>query len=249
MSFHIQADKLAALIRLTRFATTTDNSRYAVDAVQVEVDAQTVRMIATDGHRLAVAEVAEDTGLEQQGFVEATETGLIPTDALPKLDKVKGDVLIDLAGRWIEVEGKRTKWAKVKGKFPNYQTVLPDWDTVRGRRTFAVDRDALIHHLKLARIMADTRSRTISLSLNGDLTVEAVDFDAGEYQGQISLARPGTGEPLRVGFNADYLLDYLKAAARGPIHVQLQDEERGAEFQALAEEDCKSRYLVMPTRV
>jgi len=79
--------------------------------------------------------------------------------------------------------------------------------------------------------------------------VSAQSAEYGEAQEELAPGKAYTGEPLKVGFNASYLLDFFGAAAAGPISFEFKDDQSAGQLRPLAEEDLKYRYVVMPMRL
>ena len=199
-------------------------------------------------------------------LVKKVSFARMPSDELTSYEAAKG-VLVEWGGGQVvavATDGHRIAWAgqpatgegqmlvdasagqEVK-HFPPWRACLPNWEKAKDKRNFTVARDGLKRVLRLARPMADKWYRGVRFSLApGGLTVSST-CDAGEFTETLSLRV--TGEPLEVGFNADYLLDFLHAAASGPIHCQFENYDRVAEFTALGETDCEFHYLLMPMRL
>lgn len=211
----------AELIKRVAVAKDTDGTaRYeAAQGVLVEREGATLRAVATDGYRLFIAE--HTNGYSGENKVE----------------------LVDLP------EGVSAK----PQEFPNWHTVIPDWYKLKVSewRSFVVDRDALIYAVKLAVLMANPHSYGISLTLSDKPLVvrgEHPEYGEGETSLAILPAKEGGSGPMTAGFNAYYLLDFLKSAARGPIAIRMR-EQAGSEFRPLAEEDCRVVYYLMPMRM
>lgn len=201
--------------------------------VQLRFETGRVTAVATDGHRLTLVEFPEALTLPSP--VEAVLSAATLLDLLPTLND--GDAELDLS---------RLVRKQANGKFPDWQTVLPreeEWTHLA-----VVDRDLLRAALKRALIIADSRSHALQLDLSSEqVTVFAKSDDAGEFDETLYSPRT-SGDPLRVGFSGRYLLDFLEAAARGPIHMTFRDETSVGDFRALGEEDVSYRYLLMPMR-
>lgn len=219
---------LDALVRLTKFAVVPKNEsfRYSPRYLSALIDNGCKNILVESENGLTRLVATDGYRLAMtEAPLSGIAPGLYPADAV----------------------GQGTPEA-VKD-FPNWRGVLPDWDTIKSRRSFAADRDGLVYHLKLARLMADPCSHQVALDVNGAmLIVSAHCTDRGEYSGEMALSRPATGKPLRWSCNADYLLDFLRAAVPGPIFVQWQHAEWAGEFTALGESDVRNRYLLMPIR-
>ena len=129
-------------------------------------------------------------------------------------------------------------------QFPNYEAVLPR----DNNKHVVIERNELNDAVKRVAQLADQRSHAVKLSV----TQEGVEISASspEYgEAKETLEKEYKGEPLAIGFNADYMLDFLAAAAEGPISLELKDEQSAGQMRPLAEEAYRYRYIIMPMRI
>jgi DNA polymerase-3 subunit beta len=203
-------------------------------------------MVATDGHRLAHVE-------KNEPFEDVSEEIriLIPKKAMGELVRMIAEsdsehigfsrddnhLFFDL-GRRLLVSRMLT------GQFPNFEAVLP-----RGNdRTFLIDREEINAAIRRVAILSDERSHTVKLAMsNGTLEITASHSDLGEAHETIEVDY--SKEDLQVGFNYQYLLDFLGTADEPQVSFEFKDSESAAQLRSAPASDYNYRYVVMPMRI
>jgi DNA polymerase-3 subunit beta len=243
----IPADVLAKLITRTIFAISTEDSKYTLSGALLLLKPGAITMVATDGHRLAYAEKAET--LED---VSEEIKVLVPRKAMSELVRMISDspdtdrigfsrddnhLFFDM--------GKRLLISRLlTGQFPNYEAVLPRSND----RIVTINREEIASAIKRVAILSDERSRTVKLSLgNGTLEISASHSDLGEAHETLEIEYDK--EPLQVGFNFQYLLDFLTTADEPDVNFEFKDSESAAQLRAQPPSDYNYRYVVMPMRI
>ncbi len=238
---------LSEIIAKTNFAISMEESRYTLNGALMLLKPETIVMVATAGHRLAMVESDHKiAGLSNEVRV------LIPKKAMTEVQRLAAD-----AGEDAEVDfaqddshlffqlGKRLLTSrKLTGQFPNYEAVLPR----DANKTVVLERNELQDALRRVSQLADQRSHAVKFML----AKEGIEISASspEYgEAKEAIEKEFKGEPLAIGFNAEYLLDFLAAAADGPISVELKDEQSAGQMRPLADEAYRYRYVVMPMRI
>jgi DNA polymerase-3 subunit beta len=115
-------------------------------------------------------------------------------------------------------------------------------------RKVVIEREELNNAVRRVAQLADTRSHAVKLSVS----TEGVEISASspEYgEAKETLEKEYKGEPLAIGFNAQYMIDFLAAAPEGPISVELKDEQSAGQMRPLADEAYRYRYVIMPMRI
>ena len=243
----IPAKILSSLIARTAFAISSEESRYTLNGALLLLKPENVAMVATDGHRLAVAEIDH----KFEGLTREVRP-LIPKKALAEVMRLAAEASEDA-----EIEfalddshlffraGERLLISRMlTGQFPNYEAVLPR----ENNRKIVIERGEFNDAVKRVSQLADTRSHAIKLSVSN----EGVEFSASspEYgEAKETLEKEYKGEPLAIGFNAQYMTDFLDAAPEGPISLELKDEQSAGQMRPLADEAYRYRYVIMPMRI
>jgi DNA polymerase-3 subunit beta len=242
----IPAKLLADVIAKTTFAISLEESRYTLNGALLVLKPNSITMVATDGHRLAMVE--KDHKFE--GFSTETRV-LVPKKAMTEVQRLaaeSGDDSVEFAQDeshlFFQFGGRLLTSRKLTGQFPNYEAVLPR----DANKTVALERVELQEALRRVSQLADQRSHAVKFMLSKEgLELSASSPEYGEAKEVIE--KEFKGETISIGFNAQYLLDFLAAAADGPISFELKDEQSAGQLRPLADESTRYRYVVMPMRI
>jgi len=242
----IPAKLLADVIAKTTFAISLEESRYTLNGALLVLKPNSITMVATDGHRLAIVE--KDHKFE--GFSTETRV-LVPKKAMTEVQRLaaeSGDDSVEFAQDeshlFFQFGGRLLTSRKLTGQFPNYEAVLPR----DANKTVALERVELQEALRRVSQLADQRSHAVKFMLSKEgLELSASSPEYGEAKEVIE--KEFKGETISIGFNAQYLLDFLAAAADGPISFELKDEQSAGQLRPLADETTRYRYVVMPMRI
>jgi DNA polymerase III subunit beta len=242
----IPAAVLRSMIAKTGFAIASEESRYTLNGALMVLKPESITMVATDGHRLAHV---ERTGEKFDGVSGEMKT-LIPKKAMDELKSLlDSDVeTIDFAKDESTLffrEGSRLLTSRqLTGQFPNYEAVLPKDIT----KSITLQGDELGAAIARVAQFADERSRAVRLRLEkGELKLSASSTETGESEDSIEVAYDG--EPMAIGFNAQYLMDFIKATGSGEVKLELKDAQSAGQLRPAEGEDYKYRYIVMPMRI
>jgi DNA polymerase-3 subunit beta len=204
-------------------------------------------MVATDGHRLAMVEMDH----KFEGLPSETRV-LVPKKAMNEVQRLAAESPDDGQVQFAQDEshlffqfGRRLLTCrKLTGQFPNYEAVLPR----EVNKTIVLERAELQDALRRVSQLADQRSHAVKFML----AKEGVEISASspEYgEAKEAIEKEFKGDPIAIGFNAQYLLDFLAAAADGPIAFELKDDQSAGQLRPLADESSRYRYVVMPMRI
>jgi DNA polymerase III subunit beta len=243
----IPAKLLAGLIAKTTFAISQEESRYTLNGALLVLKPASITMVATDGHRLAMVE----TDHKFEGLSSETRV-LIPKKAMNEVERLAAeagtedvaDFAQDESHLFFQFGGRLLTCRKLTGQFPNYEAVLPR----DANRNVVIERDELEDALRRVSQLADQRSHAVKFTV----AKEGVEISASspEYgEAREAIEKEFKGEPISIGFNAQYLLDFLAAAPEGPISFELKDEQSAGQLRPLADESSRYRYVVMPMRI
>ena len=243
----IPAKLLADAIAKTTFAISLEESRYTLNGALLVLKPGSLAMVATDGHRLAMVE----TDHKFEGFSAETRV-LVPKKAMTEVQRLAAesseeDVIEfaqDESHLFFQFGGRLLTSRKLTGQFPNYEAVLPR----DANKTVSIERNELQDALRRVSSLADQRSHAVKFTL----AKEGVEISASspEYgEAKEAIEKEFKGDPISIGFNAQYLLDFLAAAADGLISFELKDEQSAGQLRPLGNENCRYRYVVMPMRI
>jgi len=243
----IPAELLASLIAKTTFAISLEESRYTLNGALLVLKPGSVTMVATDGHRLAMVEM--DHKLE--GLSSETRV-LVPKKAMNEVQRLaaeSGDNAFlefgqDESHLFFQFGRRLLTCRKLTGQFPNYEAVLPR----DANKTIVLERGELQDALRRVSQLADQRSHAVKFMLAKEgVEISASSPEYGEAKEVID--KEFKGDPIAIGFNAQYMLDFLGAAADGPISFELKDEQSAGQLRPLGDESMRYRYVVMPMRI
>jgi DNA polymerase-3 subunit beta len=248
-AYKIAAPALRNMIAKTIFAISNEESRYTLNGALLVLKAESMAMVATDGHRLAHV---EKFGEVIEGIAGEKKT-LIPRKALSELAGLLGatdsetmEFADDDSTLFFKVGGRVLTSRKLTGQFPNYEAVLP-----RDNNKFAIVRsEDLMGCIQRVAQFADERSGAIKIRLEqNELKLSSQSTDAGESEDTIET--PYNYDPLVVGFNSQYLIDFLKAiGTAGEVRLEFKDAQSAGQMRPEdGNEDVRYRYILMPMRI
>ena len=242
----LNAGLLAACIERTSFAVSEEESRYVLNGALLKLKPDRLTMVATDGHRLALAErKIQVPNLKEELLV------LIPRRALALLLRLtvedgEGTVEISKDGSHVYFAlGSRILASRLlTGHFPNYEPVLPK----ENGKAVDLNREEFEDIVRRVSLLADDRVRGVRLALEKDrLEVSASSPEYGEAKESIE-AQYGQ-DALQIGFNAQYVLEFLRAVgAVSSVRMQMKDAESAVEFRPCGDDGERYRYVLMPLR-
>ena len=243
----IPAEILSKLITRTIFAISTEDSKYTLSGALLVLKPGSITMVATDGHRLAHVEKSEemeDVSEEIRVLVPKKAMGELVRMISESADTEKIGFSRDDNHLFFDL-GKRLLVSRMlTGQFPNFEAVLPR----NNDRTFAVDREEITAAIRRVAILSDERSRTVKMAVaGGSLEITASHSDFGEAHETIEIDYDK--EDLQVGFNYQYLLDFLTTADEKQINFEFKDSESAAQLRSIPSTDYNYRYVVMPMRI
>jgi len=247
--FRIQADALRKLIDKTRFAISTEETRYYLNGIYIHAHSQDgvnmLRAVATDGHRLARFELPLPDGAQGMAGV------IIPRKAVNELrkliDETDGAVDVGLAGERATrirfgFEDAVLTSKLIDGTFPDYTRVIP----VANDKVLGIDTSEFARAVDRVSTISSEKSRAVKLALDRDrVTLSVNSPDNGSATEEVTADYAGPG--LEIGFNARYLLD-IAGQIEGPkVRLDLADSASPTLVRDL--EDESALYVLMPMRV
>jgi DNA polymerase-3 subunit beta len=243
----LPGDVLKELITRTAFAITAEDARYYLAGALMILEKGSISMVATDGHRLSYASCRASLAVSDAQRV------LVPRKAIQELSRL---LETEAAATFQQIDnhlvfrvGERTLASKtIEGQFPAFEKVI----ATSGDKTVTVGREALATAIRRVSLLSVERSRAIKLGLSpGRVDLAASSPDLGEARESVPVEY--SGGAVDIGFNAQYLLDFLAAAGTDDILLELKDHEsQGVLKPVLQKKDASAidyRYVVMPMRL
>ncbi|MCU0768646.1 MAG: DNA polymerase III subunit beta [Burkholderiaceae bacterium] len=241
--FQLPAGTLKHLLAMVHYAMAAQDIRYYLNGMLLVVDGKTVRAVATDGHRLALCEVAKDGAAS--GRIEA----IVPRKTIHELSRLLPDsadepVRVQMAATQVKFSfgGIELISKLVEGKFPDYTKVIPSGNT----RHFLVNRELLSAALQRAAILTTDKFKGVRMVMGtGSLKINSTNSDQEDAQEELEIDYAGDG--LDIGFNVTYLLDVLANLRSEQVGFSLGDA-LGSALITMPDSD-RFKYVVMPMRI
>ncbi|NNC60307.1 MAG: DNA polymerase III subunit beta [Erythrobacter sp.] len=247
--FEIPARTLAELIDRTRFAISTEETRYYLNGIFFHVsddDEPVLKAAATDGHRLARYTIARPEGAEGMPDI------IVPRKAVAELrklleERMDGNVLVDLSASKVRFtlggEGGTVLTSKlIDGTFPDYSRVIPTGND----KLLKVDPKSFFEGVDRVATIATEKTRAVKMGLDTDkVTLSVTSPDNGTAAEELSAEYSAEG--FEIGFNANYLKDILGQIDSDIVELHLADA--GAPTLIRKDEKSPALYVLMPMRV
>lgn len=247
-ALQLPAQVLRQLIAKTIFSISNEESRYTLNGALLVLKPESLTMVATDGHRLAHVE-HNGTKLPVSGELKV----LVPKKAMAELstllnssDAQTVEFAKDESTLFFRIGGRLLTSRQLTGQFPNYEAVLP-----RDNNKFVtVHCDELSAAIQRVAQFADERSNAIRMRVEkNELKVSSSNTETGESEDSIETAY--TGDPMVIGFNSQYLLEFLKVVGAGDVRFEFKDAQTAGQLRPdeAADSEYRYRYIVMPMRI
>jgi len=240
--FELTVESMKRLLERTAFSMAHQDVRYYLNGLLMELSPKRIRTVATDGHRLALAEQALDTG------VEDTSAVILPRKAVLELNRILGQFTENVEvcisdGFACFRSGTSVFTTKlIDGRFPDYDRVIPfDNDQVA-----LVERDAFKDALHRSSILSSEKYKGVRLEFEQDnLKLQAHNPEQEESEDELEIRYQGNTQ--RIGFNVAYLLDILSVVNSEQIRVFLGAEGKSALIRD--GDDETAIFVIMPMRL
>jgi len=238
----VPEQSIKSLLDATSFSMAQQDVRYFLNGVLLEVRENSLRAVATDGHRLAKSEI----GIPGDGF--KLRQAIIPRKAVLEMQRFLEDsdreLTLEMNPSHIRLQNETSTLTTklIDGRFPDYETVMAQQlnvvlDQNRAELIDVLTRTSILTNEKFRGIRLDIVDNLISVTAHNPEQEEASDEIVTEY----------TGAEIDIGFNVNYLLDALKAVSSETVELRLQDSNSGCTIRD--PEDEETLYLVMPMRL
>jgi DNA polymerase-3 subunit beta len=235
---------LREMVSKTQFAITGEDTRYFLNGAKFVLKPQSLTLVATDGHRLALVEVAHEVGVEQEVGV------ILPKKTLLELGKLllegDGDVTFEAGENhlFFDVSGRVLISRMIDGQFPAYERVVPQGND----KLIEFERERLTSAVRRVALLSNERSRAVKFEVTpGKVEVTSSSSEFGEAREQLSVEYDGT--PLTISFNAQYVLDFLNVVETDGVSLSLKDEVSQAVMRPVGAEGYEYTYVIMPMRI
>ncbi|MBI3398295.1 MAG: DNA polymerase III subunit beta [Deltaproteobacteria bacterium] len=241
--FRVAPEVLKEMIEKTAFAASTDETRYNINGVFVEKEGSYIRMVATDGHRLAVIERSSEWPKLDKGVI-------LPRKGIFELKKIINDAEGSLSLAFtansmvIKKDGTVVVIRLIDGEFPDYKQVIPKGN----EKKIELEREGFLSSLKRVSLLSMEKGRGVKFCLSkGKMELSSSNPDVGEAREEINVDYKNDG--LEVGFNATYIMDALGVLDDDKVVLELKDRESPAILKAANKNEGGYLYVIMPMRI
>ncbi len=247
----VSVSLLLEMIEKTVFAATNEESRYHLNGIlflqKKEGGIGTLRMVATDGHRLSLIEREGETigGIDKGVIIPKKGVTEIKKVLADKEQEVNIGLYFDATHGFLKIGKSLMVIRLIDGEFPDYEQVIPKENDKR----LAVDKEKLYACLKRVSTMASERVEGVKFSIRPD-SIECTSYnqDFGDARDEVEVVYGGP--PLEVGFNSRYVMEALSVIDTGEVILQLKDEgSPGLIHPSSPEEPPKQLCIIMPMRI
>jgi DNA polymerase-3 subunit beta len=238
---------LREMVGKTQFAITGEDTRYFLNGALFVLRPDSMSLVATDGHRLALVTAPRGSAPQRDGDeIKA----ILPKKTLGELTRLlgEGDGDIDYERGenhlFFDVGGRLLISRMIDGQFPAYERVIPKGNDKR----IEFERDRLTSAVKRVALLSNERSRAVKFLVDqGRVEVTSSSPDLGEAKETLPVEY--SGAPIQICFNAQYVLDFLSAVSTDLVSLELKDEVSQAVMKPVGAEAYEYTYVIMPMRV
>jgi len=242
-------EALREMVAKTQFAITGEDTRYFLNGALFVLRSDSMSLVATDGHRLALVTV------KREGTDQAVKAGeevkvILPKKTLLELGKLLSEADADIRYERGENHlffgvGDRVLISRmIDGQFPAYERVIPKGND----KDIEFERERLTNAVKRVALLSNERSRAVKFEIDkGKVDVTSSSSEFGEAREQLTVEYQGA--PLAISFNAQYVLDFLNVADTDVVALSLKDEVSQAVMKPVGAQGYDYTYVIMPMRI
>jgi DNA polymerase III subunit beta len=233
------------MIRRTLFAVSSDQTRYTLNGILFRVTPKDVKMVATDGHRLAMTnhELSSES-CQLTAAIDAIIPRKAAAETLKLLREEPGEITIEISDNHLLLQTDDTliDARLIEGQFPNYEQVIP----ANATKELTVNREVFLAGLRRTSTILGERALPTMMKLTpGRLQLSCVNLDLGEARERLDVEYQH--DEMSVGFNARYILDFLGALTTEQATIRLHDPLSPALFAG--KDDTQYTCVIMPMRL
>ena len=244
----IPRDQLRQMITRTQFAITGEDTRYYLNGALLILKADSMSLVATDGHRLALVTMNRERTKGRKGDEDLRV--ILPRKTLSELARLlaeaEGDVSFEKGENHIFFAvGDRLLISRmIDGQFPAFERVVPKANDKR----VEFDRDRLTNAVRRVALLSNERSRAVRFQMeSGKVEITSSSPEFGEAHEVLMVDYPGPA--LQICFNALYVLDFLGVAETETVALEFKDEMSQAVMKPVGAEGYDYTYVIMPMRI
>ncbi len=246
----VDAKVISEMIERTIYSVSNDETRYHLNGVYFEKRKENgkicFRMVATDGHRLSLVEREISADVQEISIPSAGV--IIPRKGLTEIKKIidslEGTIEMAFEGSQLIIKNNNTVLMVrlIEGKYPNYQQLIPQ----KAMRTANIDREIFLGSIRRVSLLANHKSKGVTISLTKDkMEITSNNPELGDAKEEIDVNY--SGEDMKIGFNAKYILDILNSFDDQNLDLELDGQLSPGLIRP--ENDRQYTCVVMPMRI
>jgi DNA polymerase-3 subunit beta len=235
-------EPIRQMVSKTMFAITGEDTRYYLNGALFVLKPDSMSLVATDGHRLALVTVTAETGA-------ADTKALLPKKTMLELSRLladgEGDVVFERAENhlFFTVGGRRLFSRMIDAQFPAYERVIPK----NNDKAIEFERDRLTSAIRRVSLLSNERSRAVKFLISsGKVEVTSQSPDVGDAKEELLVAYDGPD--VQICFNAQYVTDFLAAVETEQVSLSFRDEMSQAVMKPVGADGYDYTYVIMPMR-
>jgi DNA polymerase-3 subunit beta len=241
-------DVLKQMVAKTQFAITGEDTRYFLNGALFILRAESMSLVSTDGHRLALITVPREKNPKAKADEEVRV--ILPRKTLLELGRLlsegDGDITYERGENhlFFDIGGRMLISRMIDGQFPAFERVIPKSNDKR----VEFDRDRLTNAVRRVALLSNERSRAVKFQIDkGKVEITSSSPEFGEAKEILIVDYAGT--PVTICFNAQYVLDFLAVVETDSVGLEFKDEMSQAVMKPVGPEGYEYTYVIMPMRV
>jgi DNA polymerase-3 subunit beta len=242
-------DVLKHMVSKTQFAITGEDTRYFLNGALFIQRSDSMSLVSTDGHRLALITVPRDKS-KARAKAPDEERVILPRKTLLELGRLlaegDGDIQYERGENhlFFEIGGRMLISRMIDGQFPAFERVIPKGNDKR----VEFDRDRLTSAVKRVALLSNERSRAVKFQIEpGKVEIASSSPEFGEAK-EVLMVEYG-GSPVTICFNAQYVLDFLSVVESDSVALEFKDEMSQAVMKPIGADGYEYTYVIMPMRI
>jgi DNA polymerase-3 subunit beta len=244
-------DVLKQMVAKTQFAITGEDTRYFLNGALFILRPDSMGLVSTDGHRLALVNVPRDKDKSKgKGRVDEEVRVILPRKTLLELGRLlaegEGDIQYERGENhlFFDIGGRLLISRMIDGQFPAFERVIPKSNDKR----VEFDRDRLTSAVKRVALLSNERSRAVKFQMDkGKVEIASSSPEFGEAKEVLIVDYAST--PVTICFNAQYVLDFLAVVETDSVSLEFKDEMSQAVMKPIGADGYDYTYVIMPMRV
>ncbi|MBA2305468.1 MAG: DNA polymerase III subunit beta [Acidobacteria bacterium] len=247
-------DVLKHMVSKTQFAITGEDTRYFLNGALFIQRPESMSLVSTDGHRLALITVPREPGKGEPGKGKSAgdeeERVILPRKTLLELGRLlsegEGDIRYERGENhlFFDIGGRMLISRMIDGQFPAFERVIPKTNDKR----VEFDRDRLTSAVKRVALLSNERSRAVKFQIDkGKVEIASSSPEFGEAKEVLIIEYDST--PVTICFNAQYVLDFLAVVETDSVGLEFKDEMSQAVMKPVGADNYDYTYVIMPMRV